>query len=168
MLPESVIKLSNVRARADMIHKVIANDILLNEVSALVAEGKTVRLKVKGNSMLPFITGDKDSVLLVRPEVLKVNDIALACIANGSYVLHRIIKIEDDIVTLMGDGNIQGCERCHKSDIKAVAVRIFKNDGKEIDCTASWQLFQAKMWGILKPLRRYLLAVYRRCKFIKS
>lgn len=162
MLPGFAAELLKCNCLKGMIHRVVANDVLLEEVSALVAEDKQVRLKVKGCSMLPFIIGDKDSVLLVRPEALKVNDIALAYIGDGRYVLHRIIRMEGNMVILMGDGNLKGCERCRRSDIKAIAVRIYKNNGKEVDCASSCHLFLVKLWGLLKPLRRYLLAIYRR------
>ncbi|MBQ8837844.1 MAG: S24/S26 family peptidase [Bacteroidales bacterium] len=140
---------------------VLPNDVLLPQVGELLAEGKVVTMAVKGVSMLPFIVGGRDSVTLVRPDVLKTGDIALAQIRKGYFVLHRIISIEGDIVTLMGDGNVRGCEKCRKKDVMGIAVRILKN-GKETDCRSRMHLLNARLWRLLLPVRRYLLAVYRR------
>ena len=37
---------------------------LMGEVERVIAEGKSVRLPVRGRSMLPFIVGGRDSVEL--------------------------------------------------------------------------------------------------------
>lgn len=140
---------------------VIQNEPLLTEVARLVSEGERVSLRTKGSSMLPFITGGRDSVILVKPETLKVNDIVLARVSTGNIVLHRVVSVEGERLTLMGDGNICGCESCRRADVMAKAVAIVRND-RTVDCTSPAHVFKARVWRMLKPLRRYLLAVYRR------
>ena len=76
----------------------------------LLAEGKQVQLTPVGSSMLPFIRGEVDSVVLRKPESLRVGDIALAPY-QGRYVLHRVIRIEGDTVVMMGDGIVKGTEK---------------------------------------------------------
>lgn len=141
---------------------VMPNDVLLPAVGEIVAEGGSVTLRTKGMSMMPFIIGDRDCVLLVRPEDLKVGDIVLAKVANGAFVLHRVFEVDGDSLVLMGDGNLEGKERCGRGDVLAQAVTIIKEDGREIDCTSAGHLRKARIWRLLMPLRRYLLAVYRR------
>lgn len=141
--------------------KVLPNDLLLGEVSRLVEEGEAVTLMTKGVSMLPFIVGGRDSVVLEKPEEPEPGMIVLAEVSKGIYVLHRIIAVEGDKVTLMGDGNLAGVERCRKEDVKAVAVRILK-PGKEIDINGKSHQRHARMWKSLLPVRRWILAVYRR------
>ncbi len=141
---------------------VMPNDVLLPAVGEIVAEGGSVTLRTKGMSMMPFIIGDRDCVLLVRPDTLKVGDIVLARVSNGSFVLHRIFEIDGGSLVLMGDGNLAGKERCDRSDVLAHAVTIIKENGREIDCTSPGHLRLARIWRLLMPLRRYLLAVYRR------
>ena len=142
---------------------IIPNEVLLAEVADLVAEGKTVVLMTKGASMHPFIVGEKDSVRLVKPESLEPGLIVLAEHKKDKYVLHRIVSVEGNRVVLMGDGNIKGCEICRISDIKAVAVSIIKAGGTEVDCLSRKHLRRAALWFRLLPLRRWLLAFYRRC-----
>lgn len=90
------------------------NEIIQNAVR-LVDEGLRVTFPVKGFSMLPFIIGSRESVDLVKPENLRVGDVVLAWVEGHRYVIHRIISIDGDRVTLMGDGNIAGHERDRKS-----------------------------------------------------
>ena len=146
---------------------VLANDVLLPEVVRLLDEGERVKLRVKGDSMLPFIVGGRDSVVLGKTELLHKGDIALAHLADGRYVLHRILAIADERVTLMGDGNLYGTEECHRRDIAGVAVKILRN-GKYIDCTSPDECSKATLWRVLKPFRRYLLGIYRQIEKLKE
>ncbi len=138
-----------------MDRKVLPNDILLAEVGTLLGEGRDVSLTPLGRSMLPFIVGGKDTVTLRKMATIQVGDIVLAHLADTRYVLHRVISTDDDIITLMGDGNLVGTERCHKSDILGTVVTI---NGKKPT--------KGIIWGKLKPIRRYLLALYRLIRII--
>ncbi len=139
----------------------IPNETLIPEIARLIEEGMDVTFKPKGVSMLPFIRGERDSVVLRKAASIKVGDIALAETEGSGYVLHRIEKIEGETVVLMGDGNIAGRETCSRSRILAVAARIIR-DGKEIDCDSPSHRRNAKIWRFLLPVRRYLLAIYKR------
>lgn len=141
---------------------VVPNGILLPEVERLLAQGNDVVLMTKGSSMLPFITGDRDSVLLRRRESIEKGEIVLARLSAKRYVLHRIWEIEGDKVTLMGDGNIRGKENCGTADICGTAVQILKEDGRCVDTLSPSSRRKAKLWRALLPIRRYLLAIYRR------
>lgn len=140
---------------------VMRNDLLLPEVARLVAEGESVTLMTKGFSMLPFIRGGRDSVVLVKAEKVKPMDIVLAEVAEGMFVLHRVLEVKDGTVILMGDGNIRGRERCREDKVLAKAVSIEK-ENRSIDCSSRSHIFKAKLWRFMLPVRRYLLAIYRR------
>lgn len=140
--------------------RIVANDILIPEIIRLIAEGSKVRFTPKGMSMLPFIRGERDSVVLIAANDIKKGDIVLAQVGH-SYVIHRIVDLNDKVVTLMGDGNILGVEKCRYSDVLARAESIIK-DGRTIDCRSESHLRKAGIWGKLKPVRPYLLAIYKR------
>ena len=141
---------------------IVPNSVLLAEVSALVKEGNQVQLLTKGCSMLPFIVGDRDSVLL-RNESVSVGDAVLAEIAPGQYVLHRILRIAGEKVELKGDGNLRGTEFCLLSDIKAKAAAVIRPGGKEIDCTTAGYARKVRFWNSLPYIfRRLWLAILRR------
>ena len=137
----------------------------MNEALLLIEEGKRVIVRVKGSSMLPFLRGDKDSVELEKASEIKCGDIVLAYVEECRFVLHRIIRIDEERVVLMGDGNLKGCEYCRIEDIKAKAVNIIKpakGGYKKISCTDRTHMRKADLWKKLLPVRRYILAIYKR------
>lgn len=140
----------------------ITEERIIEEAIRLVDDGMSVTLPVDGHSMLPFIIGGRESVILTKPTTSEVGDVVLAWVNGCRYVVHRIIRIEDDHVTLMGDGNIVGKEYCTIADIKARVTHVVDDKGKPHDINVSWRRQAAKLWWYLRPLRRYILAIYRR------
>ncbi len=135
---------------------------IIEEALKLVEDGVCVTLPVKGSSMMPFILGGRDSVVLGKPAQLKPSDIVLAWVDGSRYVLHRLIRIDGNRVTLMGDGNIAGVERCALSDIKAIATHKVNAEGRRIYLYGTRGRLAFRFWYWLRPVRRYLLAIYRR------
>ena len=135
---------------------------IIEEAIRLVREGVNVTLPVNGNSMLPFIIGGKESVILHRPGLIDVGDVVLAWVDGNRYVVHRIIRIDGDRVTLMGDGNVAVTEHCLLKDVKARVTHVVSADNKKRDLYSRWRVRAAKLWYWLRPIRRYLLAIYRR------
>ena len=143
--------------------KTLANDIVIKETIALLQEGRRVVLAVKGSSMHPFIIGGKESVELVRPQSpLKVGDVVLAWVDGTHFVVHRIVSIEGNRVSLMGDGNIRGVELCTKEEVAAVAEYVISPKGKRRYLYTKGRLRFARLWQKLLPVRRWILAIYRR------
>lgn len=144
-----------------MIKKSFSNNEIIPEIERLIKEGSEVVFVPKGYSMSPFIRGGVDSVLMAKAESIGKGDIILALTEQGSYVLHRVEKVEGDVLTLMGDGNLAGKERCRRKNVVGKAIKIIKKD-REIDCQSASHLRRAELWRRLLPIRRYLLAIYRR------
>jgi len=141
--------------------------IIISEAIRLVGEGVKVTLPVKGSSMLPFIIGGRESVILQEPVPPQRGQVVLAWVNGNRYVLHRIIHIEGDGITLMGDGNLSGTEHCTQADIKALATYVVDQKGKKHYLYSTWRNVAAMVWFRLRPVRRYPLALYRRV-FIKT
>ena len=136
---------------------------IIEEAIRLVREGVNVTLPVNGNSMLPFIIGGKESVILHNPgSIVDVGDVVLAWVDGCRYVVHRIISIDGDRVTLMGDGNVAVTEHCLLSDIKARVTHVVDAKDRTHYLYNRWRKSAAKVWYWLRPIRRYLLAIYRR------
>lgn len=143
----------------------VSDDTIIEEAVRLVGEGLCVTLPVNGHSMLPFIIGGKESVILQKPAQSENGDVVLAWVNGCRYVVHRIIAIEgDDAVTLMGDGNLSGTEHCTLQDIKAKVTHVIGADERPHDLYCRWRRVAARLWWYLRPVRRYLLAIYRRVK----
>ena len=70
-------------------------------------EGKTVKIRLKGNSMFPLLRSGRDSVILEKSPAhsLKPMDVVLFRY-YGNFILHRIIKREGMRLLLQGDGVI--------------------------------------------------------------
>ncbi len=136
---------------------------IIEEAIRLAREGVRVTFPVKGQSMLPFIIGGKESVILRGPGgLVDVGDVVLAWVDGNRYVVHRIIRIDGNRVTLMGDGNVACTEHCMLNDIKARVTHVVSADNKERDLHNRWRMLAARLWYWLRPIRRYLLAIYKR------
>ncbi len=129
---------------------VISNRELFSIVRDTLLEGKTVRVAVKGESMLPFFRSG--STITLRPvEAKDIRKYAVVMAdAGDNFVVHRVIEVGDEAVTLLGDGNYIGTERVTRDKIYGV-----------VDCSAL-HLFLAKIWLWMRPVRRYPLALFRR------
>ena len=135
--------------------RILPNEVLLGEVAAVLRDGREAVIAPAGDSMLPFIRGGRDRVVLRRRESAAPGDIVLARI-GGRYVLHRVLACAGGRLTLMGDGNLRGTECCDASDVLGTAVEIIRADGSRRVPG------KARLWRILRPLRRILLAIYKR------
>ena len=136
--------------------------IIIEEASRLVSEGVCVTLPVNGQSMLPFIIGGKESVILQKPENLKVGHVVLAWVDGNHFVVHRIKTIDGTSVTLTGDGNLGGLEYCQLSDVRALATHVVDSNGRKRYLYTKWRMRGVNIWNKLFTLRRYILAIYRR------
>lgn len=140
----------------------MANSVLLPEIVQLLNEGHTVTLRLRGFSMRPFLEDNRDKALLVKTQDIHKGDPVLAEIAPGHFVLHRIIRINGQQVTLRGDGNLSD-EYCKVDDVKGAVIGFYRKGRKRLDLTTGykWRLYSF-LWTRLYPVRRYLLAFYRR------
>ena len=138
------------------------NDLFFIEVNRMLSKGCRVTMRPQGDSMIPFIKGGRDSVVLQKTKEVDTGDIVLAHIPEKGYVLHRIYKMEGEQLVLMGDGNLRATERCRKEDVLGKVVRILR-DGRYVESSSFAERLKARCWRRLLPLRRYLLFVCRLC-----
>ncbi|MBQ1674397.1 MAG: S24/S26 family peptidase [Bacteroidales bacterium] len=142
--------------------KQVSDDQIIGDAIRLVQEGMAVTMLVKGRSMLPFILGGQESAVLTLPGEIKTGDVVLARIDGRRYVLHRVLEVSADRVVLMGDGNIRGQEVCRPEDVLARADEVVGADGKHRRLDTPRQKRRARIWRRLLPVRRWLLAIYKR------
>ena len=138
--------------------RMMANDVFLPQVIAMLAEGHTVTLPLRGRSMRPFLEDGRDKALLEAVKrTPRVGDAVLAEISPGHFVLHRIVKIDGEAVTLRGDGNLN-TESCRLQDVKALATAFYRKGRDVADSTSDlkWRIY-SWWWTRLLPIRRYLL-----------
>lgn len=138
------------------------NAIFLPEIVKMLNEGHTVTLTLRGNSMRPFLEDYRDKALFVKPTTIAVGDPVLAEIAPKHFVLHRIVAINGEAVTLLGDGNLL-TEHCKKKDIVGAVIGFYRKGRNTLDRTNGWKWrCYSYVWTSLRPIRRYLLGIYRK------
>lgn len=76
---------------------------LLPTMEEIFQKGGCFRLYPRGVSMRPLLRQGIDSVLLARDGVPKVGDIVLCRRKSGSFILHRVHKIEGESLYLTAD-----------------------------------------------------------------
>lgn len=140
----------------------VANAVIMPEIIDLINQGHTVSLRLRGVSMRPFLEDNRDVAVLTRLREPRVGDVVLAIVPPGYYVLHRIVAVGGDAVTLLGDGNLR-TEHCTRGDLKASVEGFYRKGRTTIDRTdgMKWRAY-SWLWMRLRPARRYLLAAYRR------
>ena len=140
--------------------RVIPNDQLLPMVSEALEQGHTATIWVRGYSMRPFLEHERDRVKLVYPKRVDVGDAVLAQIAPKHYVLHRVVRKEGNLLTLQGDGNVRGVERCRVDDVCGVVTEYIR-PGRTFLASDPWLRRRIRLWRMLCPVRRLLLLLYR-------
>lgn len=153
----------------DMLHDglLVNNELFFIEVARMLSGGQRVTLRIKGNSMFPFMADGRDCVVLQQAKTISAGDVVLAFIPPRTYVLHRVYKLSGDRLLLMGDGNLHDVEICHRDDVVGKVVGIIRA-GRYVDAAAAAERWRAWMWRHLLPVRRYLLFVCRRWAELKS
>ena len=125
-------------------------------------EGKVVQLSPQGISMLPFIRGGEDRVLVRKENKLEIGDIVLVKYGKN-YILHRIYAINGKALVLMGDGNLQGNEHVEASEVLGTVVEMVSPNGRCRKPNKAW------LWRHTLPIRKYLLKLHRKWdKIVRS
>lgn len=123
---------------------------IFSVVRDILLEGQSVKVAVKGQSMLPFfISGSTITLRPIESDDFQKYAVVFAD-AGDHFVVHRIIALEGDNVTLLGDGNIYGTETMSRSKVYGI-----------VDCSKV-HILLAKLWLAMRPIRRFPLAIFRR------
>ena len=139
----------------------VENAIFLPQMVQLIQEGHTATMMARGNSMRPFIEDGRDKLVFGQVDSLAVGDVILAEVTKGHFVCHRIESIQKGIVTMRGDGNVTGTEVFPEANVRAKLLQVGRK-GKTYTLATSkmWRCYSL-VWPKLRPVRRYLLALYR-------
>ena len=125
------------------------------ELLVRLDEGKSVLFVPQGISMLPFIQGGRDKVLVRKAEVVGEGDIVLA-LHGGHLILHRVYAIKGTQLILMGDGNLEGNEVVGKSEVLGKVLEIIKPNGHSRKPHKAW------FWRHTLFIRRLMLKMRRK------
>lgn len=123
---------------------------------------KSVTFTVYGISMHPFLGSGRDKVVLTPPAEPRVGQVVLAEVLPQRYALHRIIKIEGNTITMRGDGNPLTMVEQFTADKLVGTAEAFIRKGKYVSTSGKLWLRYSAVWQACNPVRRWLLAFYRR------
>ncbi len=135
----------------------------LKEFEAVIQEvldsGGEFQLYPRGSSMLPLIREGRDWVMLAQKEkILHRNDIILYHRSDGSFVLHRIVKIRKDGYVLCGDNQIQ-LETGIQEDQVIALVKEIGRKGRSISNHSFWLRLYEWIWCCL-PFRKLYFQIF--------
>ncbi len=142
-------------------------ELIIPYIRECIKAGQNVKLAVTGNSMYPLLRGNSDAVFLTKPVDLKKYDVVLFRRADGDYVLHRIILIKDDIMTISGDAEIKKEYPVFIDDCIG-KMTAFERRGKlHTTDDFSYKLY-SRFWLLVFPLRRIIIAFLKKGRRLLS
>ncbi len=140
----------------------LPNQLFFEQVEAMLAEGREVQIRMKGHSMRPLLRSERDQVVLspcTDPARLQPGDIVLFR-TYGRHILHRIVRRDEDRLTLAGDGNYRITEQCTTRDVVGIATRAIRASGRTVGFDSPGWRLRSRLWLSIPPwLRRQLLRV---------
>ncbi|MBQ9742056.1 MAG: S24/S26 family peptidase [Ruminococcus sp.] len=139
--------------------KTIDTKSYLSALCELIAQGQTVSTIVTGDSMVPFLGSNRDTIYL-SPLTCdpKKGDVVLFRRESGDFVLHRICRIRPEGYFLTGDRQtiIEG--PVPKERILACATSA-RRKGRLISRRSPVWIFYRTVWLWLLPLRPAVFAL---------
>lgn len=143
--------------------KILPDDLLIPEVADLIRQGRSVTLTARGNSMNPFITDRRDRVVLspFAETQLQPGAVVLAKTKDSRYVLHRILYRRGNELILSGDGNLNQTECTDTGRVIGLMTAVIRK-GKTYQTDGTVWIRYSFLWKRLAPIRRWLLAIFRR------
>ena len=147
--------------------KQIPNNLFFAWVESEITEGRSVRFRLKGNSMFPLLWNERDEVLLspCTADELQPMDVVLFRYRDN-HVLHRIHRIEGDRLFIQGDGSFVAKEECDRKDVVGKVTHVIRPSGKRISVDSWRWKHPSYCWvhlGIFrKPLLRILHVLFLR------
>lgn len=145
-------------------HRELDTGEYISVLRELVEQGKEVSVPIFGSSMSPFLGNDRDVIFFSRPTTpLARGDMVFYQRADGSFVMHRILKVRREGLYIVGDAQVPVEGPVPPSCVFARVTKA-RRKGKLIEKGNFWWDFFAGPWLTLRPLRPLIIRIY---EFIK-
>lgn len=113
----------------------------------------------KGNSMYPLIRQGKDVLIIKKVNTrLKKMDVPLYKRESGQYVLHRIIKVNENDYTIRGDNTYYNETGIRDDQILGVLSGVIR-EGKEISVNSLSYKIYSYFWYYTYYLRKIIIKI---------
>lgn len=134
---------------------------LVEVIQLQLENGGRANLTVTGSSMMPLFYNRRDAVTLIPvKDRQKKGDIILYRRENGMYVLHRIVRVEQDRYICSGDNQFEEEIVTHGQLIGVVGG--FQRKGKTYELSHFGYRVYKTLWVELFPMRRGYIWLRRR------
>ncbi|MCL7988420.1 S24/S26 family peptidase [Sphingobacterium sp. lm-10] len=141
--------------------KTFENSLFFQQVYEYICDGKEVAFSLRGSSMSPFLKeGDLITVKPLTGVSLKIGHIVLAYFKNG-YILHRIIRLDQDYVYIAGDANLVQIEKIERKSVIGLLCEASRHKNN-IPLYTLRMLCYAKLWYYMRPFRRVWAKLFKR------
>ena len=136
--------------------RIVSPEVAMEPLLQLLDEAEAVPLVISGGSMTPFLAHGRDTVYLSKVRTpLKRGDVALYQRDNGRYVLHRVVRAENGLYTMLGDAQTHREPGVREDQLRAVATAVRRKGRLLKKGDFLWEFF-ARVWIGLVPLRPVL------------
>ncbi len=142
------------------------------EIEKLLQEGKNICIKPQGYSMYPVLVPGRDEAIIEPVDTTKLRrgNVVLyrrdKDVENGGIlVLHRIWKVRQEGIYLVGDNQKEIEGPLRKNQIKGILAGMNRK-GRYIPVTNPVYRFLTGVWLWLRPLRPMLSKVVAKLKRI--
>lgn len=115
----------------------------------------------KGNSMYPLIRQGKDVLIIKKCNTrLKKMDVPLYKRESGQYVLHRIIKVNENDYVIRGDNTYSNETGIRDEQMLGVLSGVIRS-GKEISVNSFGYKLYSYFWYYTYYLRKIIIKIKR-------
>lgn len=128
-------------------------------IKEVVDGGGNFTLGVTGISMCPLFWENRDSVILSKPDKIKKFDIILYKRSNGHFVLHRIVKIKNNIYSLCGDNQNVIEYPIYPEQVIAKVIGFIRK-GKVYKTSDFIYKLYVFIWGHTLKCRKFMMRSY--------
>jgi hypothetical protein len=138
----------------------LPNELLFGWVKEEIAAGHTVRFKVRGVSMRPWMPEGTEVLLQpCRDEDLRPGEVVLFR-DRSRYVLHRIVRREGERLVLQGDAVVALYEQCTVADAVGKVVEAVRPSGRRLRMQSRWLRLAFRLWRMLGRQRGKALRIW--------
>ena len=136
---------------------------LMPIISEVLDSGMSVEIAPHGVSMLPMLRDGRDTVILSRPEgKLKKYDVPLYRREDGSFVLHRVVKVGESY-TCIGDNQFVYEEGVTDDQIIAV-MTSFRRGKRVVSKKSVFYRLYCILWNATRGLRHFVKRAKRKLR----
>lgn len=145
--------------------KTVRSEDLFPAITELLKNDKKVRITVTGDSMMPFLRENTDSVELSAADFssLRFGQIVLIKRLSGQYILHRVIYKKSDCFYMAGDAHRWVEGPLYPDQLIAVVTAIWRKDRQISPSNFLWQTLSF-IWWLRLPVFHLLRKPYRLLK----